>query len=281
MNIIEYQQPEEFLSLLQKTKSLTSEKNDFMLGLVNLLVTDPDHYKTKPLLAVITEQNELKLWVFMTPPWHLVLYAESTPTPRVWSFLIAYIREKNLPISGVNTQKNLSDRFAHQWCRAKGCTKTIKMTMKFFSLHQVQHIKQCRGHLIQADNCYFDRIFEWAQLFQEEVQLNEDAHYLESHVKFSLQTGNVFLWVDKEPACMVFRERPHKDGISIGYVYTPKDCRQHGYATNCVAEVSKRSLNEGYRRCTLFADARNPISNSIYKKIGYRHVCDYVYYDFI
>jgi predicted GNAT family acetyltransferase len=280
MNIIEYPRPEEFLSMLQKTMSMDSE-NDFILGLVNLLVTDPGHYKTKPLLAVITEQNQVKLSAFMTPPWPIILYAQSTPTPQVWSFFIEYLKEKHLSISGVNAQENLSDRFAQQWCISNSCKKTIKMTMKFFSLHNVQHITPCSGYLVQADMRYYDLILKWAQQFHREIQLDEDKSYLESHVTFSLQTGNVFLWVDDTPVCMTFRERPYKNGVSIGYVYTPKNLRQQGYATNCVAEVSKRCLEDGYLHCTLFTDERNPISNTIYKKIGYRYVCEYVYYDFI
>jgi uncharacterized protein len=280
MNITEYQRPEEFLSLLQKNPSTSSEQNDFMLGLVHLLVTDPHHYKTEPLMAIVTEQNQVRFAVFMTPPWPLVLYAESMPTPQLWSSLIVYLRERNLPVSGVNAEKNLSDYFAQQWCRMNRCKKTIKMTMKFFSLHQVQPVKPCSGHLLKADDTYDDLILKWAEQFQKEAQLNEDDQYIKSHVTSSIQAGNVFLWVDDEPVCMTFRERPQRNGISIGYVYTPKDLRQHGYATNCVAEVSRRCLLEGYHRCTLFTDVKNPISNSIYQKIGYRYVCDYLYYDF-
>ena len=133
---------------------------------------------------------------------------------------------------------------------------------------------------MKADATYYDLILKWAKHFQKEAQLNEDEQYITSHVTSSLQAGNVFLWVDDEPVSMTFRERPHKKGISIGYVYTPEGLRQHGYATNCVAEVSRRCLRDRYHRCTLFTDVKNPISNSIYKKIGYQYVCDYVYYEF-
>ena len=132
LKITEYQRPEEFLFLLQKNPSTASEKNDFMLGLVHLLTTDPYQFKTKPLLATATEQDKIQLAVFMTPPWPLVLFAESMPTPQLWSDLIDYLKQRNLPVSGVNAEKNLSERFAQEWCKTNTCQKNIKMTMKFF-----------------------------------------------------------------------------------------------------------------------------------------------------
>ena len=155
------------------------------------------------------------------------------------------------------------------------------MNMKFFSLHQVQHITPCGGLLLQADKTHRDLILEWARQFNKEVQIDENEKFIKSHVDYTIRTGNAFLWIDKEPVCMTFRERPHEYGVSIGYVYTPKEHRIQGYATNLVAAVSKRSLSEGYHHCTLFTDATNPTSNSIYQKIGYCYLCDYTYYTFI
>jgi predicted GNAT family acetyltransferase len=58
-------------------------------------------------------------------------------------------------------------------------------------------------------------------------------------------------------------------------VYTPPHYRNRGYAAACVAALSKRLLDSGRKFCALFADAENPISNGIYRKIGYRDV--YIY----
>jgi hypothetical protein len=125
----------------------------------------------------------------------------------------------------------------------------------------------------------FDVIFDWIQNFHEEVLIGtDDKSYLKNHVDLVLNNNNVFVWKTKNegvPVSMVFRERPQTDTISIGYVYTPKSLRQKGYATSLVYDVCKRSLREGYKYCTLFADEVNPISNSIYKKIGFKEVCQY------
>ena len=67
---------------------------------------------------------------------------------------------------------------------------------------------------------------------------------------------------------------------AIGGVYTPPDCRNRGYASACVAELSRRLLDEGRAFCCLYTDASNPTSNSIYQKIGYKLVADSSHYAF-
>lgn len=62
--------------------------------------------------------------------------------------------------------------------------------------------------------------------------------------------------------------------IGIAFVYTPPYFRGNGYATSCVAQISQMALDKGFTRCVLYTDLLNPISNSIYLKIGYRAVCD-------
>jgi predicted GNAT family acetyltransferase len=281
MNIIQYHSPEEFLSVLQKSSSTYTDENDFMLGLVNVLIKDPHHFNTTPFLATVHKQDHLKLAAFLTQPWPLLIHAEKTPDQPLWSAFLKYLRDNHISLTGVNAKKSLSEPFALQWCRKNNCTPVMKMHMKFFSLHQVQPVKACSGHLLKADMTQKDLLVEWAEQFNREVQLDENEQYIRSHVDFTIRTGNAFLWVDKEPVCMTFRERPYQNGVSIGYVYTPEKHRRKGYATNCAAQVSNQSLSEGFHHCTLFTDAQNPTSNSIYQKIGYRYLCDFAYYNFL
>ena len=55
-------------------------------------------------------------------------------------------------------------------------------------------------------------------------------------------------------------------------MYTPPERRGCGYASTCVAALSQRLLDSGYRRCFLFTDLANPISNRLYRRLGYQLV---------
>jgi hypothetical protein len=68
------------------------------------------------------------------------------------------------------------------------------------------------------------------------------------------------------------RELP--TAIGVAFVYTPPYFRGKGYATSCVAQLSRMALDKGYKKCVLYTDLLNPTSNSIYQRIGYKPVCD-------
>jgi predicted GNAT family acetyltransferase len=71
------------------------------------------------------------------------------------------------------------------------------------------------------------------------------------------------------------------NGRRVGAVYTPLRHRRRGYATALVASLSQVLLDGGAKACFLFTDLANPVSNSIYAKIGYRPVADIAEIDFI
>jgi predicted GNAT family acetyltransferase len=65
--------------------------------------------------------------------------------------------------------------------------------------------------------------------------------------------------------------------LRVGPVYTPPEHRNRGYGRRLTYEVTARALaGPDVRRCMLFTDADNPVSNSIYRQAGYvardRHV---------
>ena len=70
------------------------------------------------------------------------------------------------------------------------------------------------------------------------------------------------------------RRHPASFGVArIGPVYTPPSQRGRGWASNAVAEVSRKLQAQGARVC-LFTDQANPTSNKIYAALGYRPVVD-------
>jgi len=68
--------------------------------------------------------------------------------------------------------------------------------------------------------------------------------------------------------------------MAVSLVYTPPERRNRGYASALVAALSQHLLDAGWQFCVLFTDLANPISNSIYQRIGYRPVSDFDEYDF-
>ena len=69
-------------------------------------------------------------------------------------------------------------------------------------------------------------------------------------------------------------------GTKITGVYTPPEHRGRGYASNLVSVITEWILKDGAPRAFIYTDLKNQTSNSIYQKLGYRHVCDYIHFGF-
>nr|WP_231924447.1 GNAT family N-acetyltransferase [Micromonospora chokoriensis] len=77
-----------------------------------------------------------------------------------------------------------------------------------------------------------------------------------------------------ESGCTSPVPTPPSFGVArIGPVYTPPAQRGRGWASNAVAEVSRRIQADGARVC-LYTDQANLTSNKIYAALGYRPVVD-------
>jgi predicted GNAT family acetyltransferase len=90
-----------------------------------------------------------------------------------------------------------------------------------------------------------------------------------------LRDGGLWFWVDPggKPVHLTGAHPPAFGVARIGPVYTPPTERGRGWASNAVAEVSRRLRADGARVC-LFTDQANPTSNKIYAALGYRPVVD-------
>jgi RimJ/RimL family protein N-acetyltransferase len=82
--------------------------------------------------------------------------------------------------------------------------------------------------------------------------------------------GHVVLWiVDGEPVAMA-RVHGCLMGMSrIGPVYTPPEYRGHGYGAAVTAQAVRHAWTRGARDVVLFADDANPVSNRIYRRLGF------------
>jgi predicted GNAT family acetyltransferase len=138
-----------------------------------------------------------------------------------------------------------------------------------------------RGRLRVASQEDFELVARWWYAAHMDMFGKADADEDRKGAKDRLTDGDVFLWDDGGPVSMACKTRPTSHGICVGMVYTPPEGRCRGYATACVGELSRTLLESGWAFCSLFADVLNPISNSIYQKIGYRPIGNFNEYKFM
>ena len=72
------------------------------------------------------------------------------------------------------------------------------------------------------------------------------------------------------PVSMAGRTQALAGICKVAPVYTPPQQRAHGYGTAVTAAATRHAVDTGAREVLLFTDATNPVTNSIYHRLGYR-----------
>lgn len=222
------------------------------------------------------------LIALMTPPHNVVLYEPGNkPNDGALDILVNEFICHGIRIPGVLAEKSLACRFADKYsCLYKSNKENVK-NMRIYRLDNVNKILPSSGRLRPAnqDDLYF--LPYWNIAFSMDCGLGmikvSDAA---DKVNRLLNDNTLYVWEDRFPVSQAAMGRRTLNGAVVNAVYTPPHYRGKGYATSCVASLSQYLLNSGYKFCSLFTDLANPVSNSIYMKIGYKPVCDYDEYRF-
>ncbi|MFS0558356.1 GNAT family N-acetyltransferase [Brevibacillus sp. 179-C9.3 HS] len=122
------------------------------------------------------------------------------------------------------------------------------------------------GFLRLATIQELDQIAEWIYHFFIEVGEDITKEDAWKKANMHIEASKLHLWDDGNGTAtsMAMRSRSTRRGIVITLVYTPPEQRKKGYATSCVAELSRLLLG----------------SNHIYQAIGYEPVSDSIVYSF-
>ncbi|WP_030273627.1 GNAT family N-acetyltransferase [Streptomyces sp. NRRL B-24484] len=125
-----------------------------------------------------------------------------------------------------------------------------------------------------------DRLVEWSAAFLAEIgETNPVDHG--AYIDGRLADGSLHVWEDGGRPVSFAGASPVIAGMSrIGPVFTPVALRGRGYASGVVAAASAQALADGAAEVLLYTDLANPVSNSIYQKLGYRPVADHVTFEF-
>ena len=118
-----------------------------------------------------------------------------------------------------------------------------------------------------------DFLQQWYVRFAEDAHLpsTDSANFF-----LSLETGRRRCFVSD--ACMV---GANAIPVRLGPVYVPREKRGQGHAKKLVTAVCRQLFREGHTKVYLFADASNPISCSLYKKLGFEEVSRLLHLSFL
>jgi predicted GNAT family acetyltransferase len=293
MQLTRYENAAEFLRRTRGPLEELEAVNGLIVGIAARVAEHPDYYGKYPVyLASVDEGARLIAAAVRTPPHRVILYSalEADPEPLrlIVNDLVAVGNDHDADspvrrVAGVTGPSATALAFARIWTERTGQSFTRGMDQRIYELRQVHPPQGVPGHLRGARDDEFDLLSKWVYRFNVDCHLpaltEDEARETAGRL---LTNGAIFFWeADGAPVSMAGRGRSSSHGITVNMVYTPPELRGRGYASACVAALSRQLLDAGWQFCTLYTDLANPTSNDIYQRIGYRPVCDSNEYNFI
>jgi len=173
------------------------------------------------------------------------------------------------------------DAFAQRWRDLSGQVHQLRVRLRNHKLTRVDAVPRPPGAARRATADDIDWVGAAQHDFIMEIQLPDDAARLRSLIPRRIEQGQIWIWDDAGPVAFAGWTDAPPDAARIAPVYTPPPARGRGYATALVAELSQVLLDQGRPKLFLITDLANPVSNSIYARIGYRPQSDIFHFDFV
>lgn len=254
-------------------------EHSLSLGILSTL-GEPDgpYADTEPYLAAVSDETgAVALVGVRAPPRDLVL-SRAASSDAIGP-LVDDVGHTFPHLPGVVGPTESVSAFTQRWEAVTGARSALHMSMRAFQADHVIEPHGVGGSARPAGLEDRSTVVAWLTAFTGEALAEDsDTERIERMAQQMVPPGphrGMWLWeVDSRPVSMAGYGGPTPNGIRVFAVYTPPPWRSRGYATACVAALT-RSLLDGDRRfCFLFADLANPASNAIYERVGYRPVAD-------
>ncbi|MFF3071096.1 GNAT family N-acetyltransferase [Kitasatospora sp. NPDC057936] len=177
-------------------------------------------------------------------------------------------------VDGVSGGVGAVRAFAAAWTATSGCRQSVKENQRLYRLGRLTGPpRPPAGRHRQASAADRELVIRWYEEFAAEAGVL--APDIPRSVDDRTAAGGLHLWEDGGEPVALAGNSPVIAGMSrIGPVYTPADRRGRGYASAVTAAATAHALAEGAAQVLLYTDLANPVSNSIYRQIGYRPVED-------
>jgi ribosomal protein S18 acetylase RimI-like enzyme len=279
MDIKYYQDAADFLAHTGEYLLKDEARYGLITGIARILETHPESFGEEAWFCSVDTGKDINAIAIRTPPRNVLLAYFSGSLETIGEHLVAAVSDKYETIPGITSDKELGNIFTELWCKKHDIKISFTMSQRIHRLDKVNDVPLSPGTFRAATMVDKGLLTEWFEGFRIDIG-GEEMNEPEVNFMPALELGWIFLWEDGRPVSMATKSRPTEKGMNVTGVYTPPELRGRGYATSCVAELSRNILQSGKEFCMLYTDLANPASNSIYKKIGYKEVCDSVHHTF-
>ena len=204
----------------------------------------------------------------------------SGPGPALAMFAADMAQRRRAPRSMVGPLA-ACESFVREWAGRTGQRHTLRFHLRHYELRRPPFVPQARGNMRMPRQDEHDLLLTWQLSFVEEVGMSDEPARVRRVFGRRLEQGMVRVWDDGGVVAMAGYGDGGTDVARIAPVFTPPEHRRRNYASALVGELSRELFEQGKRAVFLTTDVANPVSNSIYRKIGYLPAADHYHFDFL
>ncbi|KXY28682.1 GNAT family N-acetyltransferase [Bacillus sp. FSL K6-0067] len=257
---------EEVTPFLEKNE----QENNLILGVLQMV--------QQPIFMGIAKQGEEITVVFLQTEDKKQIIVANAEISGVAIKMLAKELTKIYPdIPGLIGNKKVVQKLAEEIALLENKKTNVVMEQGVYELKEVKKKPSEDVFFREVSSNELTLIEEWIYQFCKDVNLPTTKEEVKQTAHALLTNHRLFgLEVDGKLVSVAAKTRPTKNNITVNFVYTPTEARKKGYASNCVAALSQRMLDEGYKTTTLYTDLANPTSNKIYQEIGYEQIAESV-----
>lgn len=271
MQVTRFREARSFLAHAEAFLLRAEVENNLLLGIIGT-----GSFRDEAYIATVDHDGTVVACGVRAPPHKAVISAAEPPA---LACLVADLSEKYPDLAQVHGPEPAVGQFADLWAARTGVPSIQTTMLRLFEIRKgPEAVASPAGRLRAATESDLTTAVAWLTAFIAEAHPGDPTDPQTAAAK-AITTRSLFLWDDKGPVSMAGWSGRTPRGVRVTFVYSPPEYRGRGYATACVAELTRRLLGEGLAYCCLYADRSNPGSNHIYQKIGYRAVgesSDYV-----
>ncbi len=242
-----------------------------------------DHPEDQAFFGFVREQENIVVIFIYRPPYNLVVHPLKPISDEEMTIFAKDVYQKVSNIPGINAPDWFARSFSEQFKIISCRDYHLYLSMDIMEIRTLNPVKlpsvTCRLAK-EIDLTFMDR---WTCEFQKEA-LHEipDSSIIHQKNMERIAKKQSYIILDDHhiPRAMGLLTRPMKKGIAITLVYTEPLSRGKGYGMSVAYHLTKIAFDMGYQYVTLYVDKSNPISNRVYKKVGFQVIIDQSDYRF-